>query len=298
MTAGETGPAVILLHGGINGSSGTAGWRFMAPFLAEGGFRVYCPDQPGFGLADTREEFWPKEGMLSHIEFVKEFADALCLDTFHIGGNSMGCNNSVQFVQRYPERVISFAIIAGGIGDLVDPATRVEGKDSKYSANPNYVRPPWDGTEQSMRTLMEGIIYKQGVIWPELIKMRNDAGLRQKDSFNALAAGRERVAKNPSLLQKTTTKGRFDKLTIPGIYLYGMQDVLIPVENGFAQEDVGLDNLQYFYPDACGHQGQSDQPEMFNQVHLEFFRDGKVSRKTADWAGVSKRRPEIASIVG
>jgi pimeloyl-ACP methyl ester carboxylesterase len=145
---------------------------------------------------------------------------------------------------------------------------------------------------------MEGIIYKQGVIWPELIKMRNDAGLRQKDSFNALAAGRERVAKNPSLLQKTTTKGRFDKLTIPGIYLYGMQDVLIPVENGFAQEDVGLDNLQYFYPDACGHQGQSDQPEMFNQVHLEFFRDGKVSRKTADWAGVSKRRPEIASIVG
>jgi hypothetical protein len=37
---------------------------------------------------------------------------------------------------------------------------------------------------------------------------------------------------------------------------------------------------------------------MFNQVFLEFFRDGKVSRKTADWAGVSKRRPEIASLVG
>ena len=33
MTSGETGPAVILLHGGIPGSSGTAGWRFMAPLL-------------------------------------------------------------------------------------------------------------------------------------------------------------------------------------------------------------------------------------------------------------------------
>jgi hypothetical protein len=36
---------------------------------------------------------------------------------------------------------------------------------------------------------------------------------------------------------------------------------------------------------------------MFNQVFLEFFRDGKVSRKTADWAGVSGNRPEIASLV-
>ena len=33
MTAGESGPAVILLHGGIQGSSGSAGWRFLAPFL-------------------------------------------------------------------------------------------------------------------------------------------------------------------------------------------------------------------------------------------------------------------------
>jgi len=36
---------------------------------------------------------------------------------------------------------------------------------------------------------------------------------------------------------------------------------------------------------------------MFNQVYLEFFRDGQVSRKSADWAGVSTRRPEIAAFV-
>jgi hypothetical protein len=29
---------------------------------------------------------------------------------------------------------------------------------------------------------------------------------------------------------------------------------------------------------------------MFNQAFLEFFRDGKVSWKTAEWAGVSRRR--------
>ena len=53
ITTGESGPAVILLHGGIEGSSGTAGFRFMCNFLGSNGFRVYAPDRPGFGKADT-----------------------------------------------------------------------------------------------------------------------------------------------------------------------------------------------------------------------------------------------------
>jgi hypothetical protein len=73
------------------------------------------------------------------------------------------------------------------------------------------------------------------------------------------------------------------------IYMYGLCDVLSPVENGFQQEDA-VPNVQFFYPDHCGHQGQTDQPDMFNQVFLEFFRDGKVSWETAKWAGVSRRR--------
>jgi len=297
MTAGDTGPAIILLHGGINGSSGTAGWRFMAPFLGANGFRVYCPDMPGFGLADTREEYWPTLGTLSHVQFVIDFADALCIDKFHVAGNSMGCTNTVQTVMHHTDRILSFGLIAGSVGDLVDPARRVDGKDSKFSANPSYVRPDYDFTEASMRTLMEGIIYAQSAIWPELITMRNNAAIHQKASFEANAKSREGLLTNPNLSTRMSTKDRFNNLTIPGIYLYGKQDVLIPVENGFMQEDVGFDNIQFFYPDECGHQGQTDQPEMFNQAFLEFFRDGKVSRKTADWAGVSNRRPENVNLV-
>jgi 2-hydroxy-6-oxonona-2,4-dienedioate hydrolase len=46
-TSGDKGPAVILLHGAIAGSSGLAGFRFMLPFLGEQGFRVYDPRSPG-----------------------------------------------------------------------------------------------------------------------------------------------------------------------------------------------------------------------------------------------------------
>lgn len=93
-----------------------------------------------------------------------------------------------------------------------------------------------------------------------------------------------------------STKGRLDALQIPALYLYGQDDVLIPVEWGYEQEKI-LTKIQFFFPAECGHQGQTDQPELCNQVFLEFFRDGKITRQTADRAGVSKNRPEISSSV-
>src|SRR6266566_3491779 len=54
MTSGDEGPAVVLLHGGTEGNSGTSDWWRTAPFLGANGFRVYCPDMSGYGLADTR----------------------------------------------------------------------------------------------------------------------------------------------------------------------------------------------------------------------------------------------------
>src|SRR6478672_6222349 len=112
ITSGETGPAIILLHGGIEGSSGTAGWRFMAPFLGANGFRVYCPDRPGFGQADTNDEYLPRLGWKSMVEFVEQFADALCLDKFFIGGNSQGAQNAVYYMLYNPDRILGAALIA------------------------------------------------------------------------------------------------------------------------------------------------------------------------------------------
>lgn len=288
-TAGETGPPVILLHGGLAGSSGLAGWRYLAPFLGANGFRVYCPDMPGFGLADTREEYWPVHGLASHTEFIDMFADALCLDRFFLSGNSMGCMNTVQYLCAYPYRVIRYILIAGGIGDAAPLHMNMD------------VFPPFDGTTESMRKMMDTIIYKPQNISEEYLEMRTAAGNRQAQSYSAhMGAMLKSVLggddDDSNLSVRMTTKGRIDKLTLPGIYLYGKDDVLIPIENAYAQEDA-LPNVQFFYPSECGHQIQTDQPDLTNQIYLEFFRDGRVSRETADRAGVSTRRPEIPALV-
>lgn len=291
MTAGETGPAIVLLHGGIAGSSGMAGWRFMAPHLAAQGFRVYCPDMPGYGLSDLREEYWPKDPR-DHLDFIDQFVTALCLDEFHLAGNSMGCQNAAAYVVTHPGKVLSVAFIAGSVGNVV----------------PDDVRTPeplatvrYDGTRESMRAMMEAIMYNPEVVSDDLLDMRYQAAVRNSEALAALAPnirryGQSEPTNDPNIVAALTTRGRLDRLTIPMIYLYGMNDVRIPVQWGYAQEDA-LPNVQFFYPDECGHQGQTDQPEMFGAVFAEFFTNGRVTAETARWAGVSTRRPVLPHLV-
>ncbi|WP_374346515.1 alpha/beta fold hydrolase [Phenylobacterium sp.] len=290
VTAGETGPAVILLHGGIEGSSGTAGFRFMCTMLGANGFRVYAPDRPGFGQADTSKKEYLDPGGIANVEFVKQFADALGIDKFHLSGNSAGCIVSSYFVVNHPERVLSVAFVAGALGDAC-AVPRIPPAEGKFTPNPNYTAIKWDGTPESMLARMNGIIYEQTAVWPELVEMRVRHGLLQREARGGPWHDATMLnEKDPVRAVAISTKGRLTQLKIPMIYLYGLQDVLLPVENGFAQEDC-VPDIQFFYPDECGHQGQTDQPDMFNQVFLEFFKTGKVSWKTAQWAGVSRRRP-------
>ncbi|HLG69541.1 MAG TPA: alpha/beta hydrolase [Chloroflexota bacterium] len=289
VTAGETGPAVIILHGGIEGSSGQAGFRFLVPFLAEHGFRVYAPDRPGFGLSDTRPEYWPTRGFISWAQFVKDFADALCLDKFFLSGNSNGAQTAVYFAINNPERVIRMPLIgtAGFTAAMgIDPSRM----------HPTIRLPGYEFTEESMREMLSTVVYKKQALSDDLVKMRSQHALLQKESLKAARQFMREHADDPDYQQQINLKGRLDKLTIPMIYLFGNQDTFAGVENAYLQEEV-LPNIQFFYVEGAGHQVQTDQPEIVHQVFLEFLRDGKVSRATADKAGVSKRRPEIPSLV-
>lgn len=296
MTSGETGPSVVLLHGGIPGSSGTAGFRFLAPFLGAHGFRVYAPDMPAFGLTEDPLNHYGY-GQGGHIDFIHDFTRALGLDRFHLAGNSMGCSNGSVYVVSHPEQILSFALIAGRVGDIVPWAAMLEADGRSDEEKPKMGR--FDGTEAGMRYMMEQIILDPANISDDLVAMRTRAANLHEDfwgpnmkRFHAPRDGRADANEEARL----RTRGRLDEVTIPGIYLYGQEDVLHSVEAGYVQEDA-LPNIQFFYPEGAGHQGQTDQPELFNQTILEFFRDGKVSWETAQRAGVSHRRQPDARLV-
>lgn len=283
-----TGPAdgrpVMLLHGGLPGSSGTAGWRFMLPVLGEQGFRVIAPDRPGFGQADTRKEHWPVRGFLSWAQYVRELADALGLDRFQLGGNSQGAQTAAYFAVQNPERVERLAFIAcGGWNPYLDLP--------KDQLRPGVPFPSWDGTAESMRDMLTTIVHRKDTIDDGLVELRTRDALAQRESLAAADAWNRRSLKDPTIGQAQRLRGHLDALEIPIVYAYGRQDVLSPVENAYLQEDV-LTNMQFFYPDDCGHQAQTDQPDIINRLFAEFFDQGSVTRATAELAGISTRRPE------
>jgi pimeloyl-ACP methyl ester carboxylesterase len=289
-TSGEVGPAVVLLHGGIAGSSGLAGWGHMAASLGAAGFRVYAPDMPGFGLTDDPAGFY-SAGQVGHLDFLHDFTTALCLDRFALAGNSMGCQNAVNYLLSHPERVERFALVAGSVGDIV-PVELVKARETRPAGERPSTR-AFDGTAESMRRMMAAIVRRPDELSEDLIAMRTAAANRNREAYERHNA----VTLDATTRARLSTAGRLDKVEIPGIYLYGLQDVLISAEaRGHLQEDA-LPRVQFFYPDDCGHQGQTDQPELFADVFREFFRDGRISFETAIRAGISTRRPPHPELV-
>ena len=103
---GGSGPPLVLLHGfGANKDH----WTLIAPFLTRH-FQVFAPDLPGFGDSERKNE--ARYGVAEQLQRIDEFADALGLDRFHLGGNSMGGYLSLMFAHANPERVESLWLLA------------------------------------------------------------------------------------------------------------------------------------------------------------------------------------------
>jgi pimeloyl-ACP methyl ester carboxylesterase len=108
---GGRGEPLIVLHG-IGADKDN--WTRVAPHLT-GYFRVIAPDLPGFGDSERRpERTFTAE---AQVENVRRFARALGLDSFHLGGNSMGGMIAAIYAATYPGEVRSLWLLApAGVG--------------------------------------------------------------------------------------------------------------------------------------------------------------------------------------
>jgi pimeloyl-ACP methyl ester carboxylesterase len=101
---GEPLGSLILLHGWI----GTSSWMFRHVLPGLGSrYHVVAPDLPGFGRSQTLMDVPSIEG---YREFVRQLADELGIDRFHLVGVSGGGTVALDFAHRYPERVTKLVI--------------------------------------------------------------------------------------------------------------------------------------------------------------------------------------------
>jgi pimeloyl-ACP methyl ester carboxylesterase len=114
------GPAILVLHG-WGGSSDS--WIRVQGILASQGYKVICPDFPGFGKSTPPPEPWE---ITDYSSFVLNFVKELKLGSFFLLGHSFGGRIAIKFVVNHPKRVKSLILCdSAGIKPKSGPKTRV-----------------------------------------------------------------------------------------------------------------------------------------------------------------------------
>ncbi|MBT8089994.1 MAG: alpha/beta fold hydrolase [Gammaproteobacteria bacterium] len=108
----ESGEVLVLLHG-FSGDKDN--WLMYARGLRKN-YRVIVPDLPGFG--DNARDPNADYHMDAQMRWLLAFVDAMGIDRFHLGGNSMGGYIALKFVLAYADRIQSLALLdsAGVLG--------------------------------------------------------------------------------------------------------------------------------------------------------------------------------------
>jgi esterase len=117
-------PPLVLLHG-LRSDRST--WAGTAQELAAAGYRVLAPDQRGHGESARAGTYSFEERR----EDVRQFADALGLGRFVLGGHSMGGTVAELFAERYPGRLAGLLVVDSPPpdgGGAWQPGSRPEGE--------------------------------------------------------------------------------------------------------------------------------------------------------------------------
>jgi len=117
---GDSGPRVVLIHGGMQGSKSGGDRHFMAQSqLGEKGWQVLAPDRPGHGRSKA-------PGRPDDPEADGEWVAQLLGDGAHLVGHSFGGCVALNAAARRPSAVHSLTLIEPAMQNLAADDPRVE----------------------------------------------------------------------------------------------------------------------------------------------------------------------------
>jgi len=248
------GRTVLLLHGASLGSSADV-WSGNLGALAAYGLRVIAPDLPGFGLSDNP----PDHSVSFRKNFIGAFMDALRLERAAMIGHSQSGRVAVSLAFEQPQRITKIVVL--GTGSLLPPlpgAKKSDGEgDEGTAAEP---------TLAETRKLLEGTLYRQELITPEVVELRHRMSVGK--NFEAFLARkqtpREKDKESKPLWQRLTD------VPIPLRLIYGKQDRGNAAERA-ASAKQKYPALDLHVVDRCKHLVQWDAPKEFETLSGRFL---------------------------
>lgn len=255
------GLPIILLHGS-NADLHT--WEQWVEGLKDT-HRVIRFDQVGHGLTgpDPQGDY----SRANYASDVIEVADALGIDQFILGGNSMGGKHALAVASSYPDRVAGLILVdAGGapqaeVEALMDPAGLEDDAKSRGGGNIGFTIARMPGvnliaehiTPRSLiQQSLEQSVSNKAVVTEEAVD-RYWQLLRYPGNRAATMA---RFSSDYEAL----TKDQIAAITAPSLILWGVEDRLIPVEAGQWLDQTMPSSSLVVYP-KIGHLPHEEAPE-------------------------------------
>ena len=253
---GGQGDVVLLLHGfGADKDNWTRISKHFTPH-----YKVIAPDLPGFGESSRQPD--ANYTIAAQADRVHAFARALGIQSFHLGGSSMGGNIAGVYAAQHPERVISLWLVAPGGVASADPSEMKKELDAGKS-NPLVVE-----SVEDYKRLIDFIFGKKPFIpGPMLNHLAKDA-IRNRP-LNQKIFEQINVASDSFSLESTLNGS-----AVPTLILWGTDDRVLHVSGAEILESV-MPNAQVAIMEGVGHLPMLEKPGESAKIYIRFLSQRK-----------------------
>ena len=228
-------------------------WEPQVEALAKTGFRVICPDLPGFG------ETPPLLGTVSMDEYadaVIALLDQLGIERAVVGGMSMGGYVLFNLAERYPQRLEAalYLMTRAAADDSAGKIRRLELADQVRGGN---------------RTVVPDV-FESLLFAPQTPRQRPELVARVRSWMDA-AAPQGVAGGLLAMRSRRDYLAMLPELQVPALVVGAALDLAIPPVHSEALA-AGLPNAELHIIANAGHLANLEQPEAFNACLLDFFK--------------------------
>ncbi|MFZ3206855.1 MAG: alpha/beta hydrolase [Pseudomonas sp.] len=251
------GETILMVHG--FGAS-KDNWLRFARYFTEG-YQVIALDLPGFG--DSSKPYASYD-VGTQVERLAAFTQALQIKKLHLIGSSMGGHISALYAARYPEQILSVALL-GNAGIDSPQKSELIGRLERGEPNPLIVKTP-----QQFEQLLE-FIFVEVPSMPKRLKHylaeRSVANSMHNERIFAQLVSRY-IPLEPVL----------PKIQAPTLLLWGAQDRVLHVSSIEVMQPL-LQRPSVVIMQDCGHAPMIERPQETAEHYQAFLDSVAVERE-------------------
>ena len=228
-------------------------WLSQINLLSRSGYRVICPDLPGFGESPMNQKTITMSG---YADAVIDLLDSLNISQAVIGGMSMGGYVLLDLVERYPKRVLAAMYLV----------TRAAGDDRAAREKRTFLAK--EVAEGRFSVVPEAFI--QVLFSPETPTKSPELVAQVQQWMNDCSAEGV-VAGLLAMRDRKDYVASLHRLDVPSLVVGAEHDMAVPPDHAKVLSE-GLPQAELALVPEAGHMANLERSALFNKVLLNFLQ--------------------------